>query len=69
MVKVLVTEYTKKLNVFPSKHDESSYYSPSMILHQRNLDYLKHCQYAFGTYVQAHDGRNLSTNIRTLDYF
>jgi hypothetical protein len=26
-----------------------------MILHQCNLDYGKHCQYAFGTYVQAHD--------------
>jgi hypothetical protein len=33
----------------------SKYYSPWMILHQRNLDYSKHCQYAFGTYVQPHN--------------
>ena len=26
-----------------------------MILHQKNLDFDKHCQYSFGTYVQAHD--------------
>jgi hypothetical protein len=40
-----------------------------MILHQRNLDYLKHCQYVFGTFVQAHDEPNLSntTAPRTLD--
>jgi hypothetical protein len=40
-----------------------------MILHQRNLDYDKHCQYAFGTYVQAHDEPDPSnTNApRTLD--
>jgi hypothetical protein len=32
-----------------------SYYSPQMILYQCNLDYGKHCQYAFGTYIQAHN--------------
>ena len=26
-----------------------------MILHQQSLDYSKHGQYSFGTYVQAHD--------------
>jgi hypothetical protein len=40
-----------------------------MILHQKNLDFAKHCQYAFGTYVQAHDEPNSSnTNApRSLD--
>jgi hypothetical protein len=40
-----------------------------MILHQHNLDYLKHCQYAFGSFVQAHDEPNPSytTAPRTLD--
>ena len=55
MVKILMGESAKKLNFFPAKHGVSKYYSPQMILHQQNLDYNKHCQYAFGTYVQAHD--------------
>jgi hypothetical protein len=60
MVKVLVNDSAKKLNFFPAKNGISQYYSPRMILHQRNLDYNKHCQYAFGTYVQAHDEPNPS---------
>ena len=65
LVKMLVTESTKKLNFFPesakklnffpAKNGASQYYSPRMTLHQRNLDYARHCQYALGTYVQAHD--------------
>jgi len=40
-----------------------------MILHQRNLDYSKHCQYALGMYVQAHDEPTIKNqnNARTLD--
>jgi hypothetical protein len=69
MVKMLVTESAKKLTFFPAKHDISKYYSPRMILHQRNLDYTKHCQYTMGTYVQAHDEPKISnTNApRSLD--
>ena len=69
MVKMLVTEAAKKLNFFPAKHGVSKYYSPRMILHQRNLDYTKHCQYALGTYVQAHEEPKISnTNApRSLD--
>jgi hypothetical protein len=69
MVKVLVNDSAKKLNFFPAKNGISQYYSPRMILHQQNLDYDKHCQYAFGTYVQAHDEPDPSnTNApRTLD--
>ena len=69
MVKILVMESAKKLNFFPAKHGVSKYYSPRMILHQKNLDYAKHCQYAFGTYVQGHDEPTPSnTNAaRTLD--
>jgi hypothetical protein len=55
MIKILVIDSAKKLNFFPSKHRISKYYRPWMILHQHNLDYRKHCQYAFGTYVQAND--------------
>jgi hypothetical protein len=40
-----------------------------MILHQRNLDYEKHCKHAFGSYVQAQDDpKPKNTNVsRTLD--
>jgi hypothetical protein len=55
MVKVLIDDSIKKLNFFPAKNGISQYYSPCMILHQQNLNYDKHCQYSFGTYIQAHD--------------
>jgi hypothetical protein len=58
MTKILVSESAKKLNFFPSKNGVSQYYSPRTILHQRNLDYNKHCQYVFGSYIQAHDNTN-----------
>jgi hypothetical protein len=38
MVKVLVDDFAKKLNVFAAKNGISQYYSPHMILHQQNLD-------------------------------
>ena len=55
MIKVLVADSAQKLNFFPAKDGISEYYSPRMILHERNIDYDKHCLYSFGTYVQAHD--------------
>ena len=69
MTKILVMDSAKKLNFFPSKQGISKYYSPRMILHQKNLDYSKNCKFAFGTFVQAHDEPNPSnTNSpRTLD--
>ena len=69
MLKILVADAAKKLNFFPSKHGISKYYSPRMILHQRNLDYTKHCRFAFGTYVQGHDEPHPTntTAARTLD--
>jgi hypothetical protein len=69
MIKMLVSESAKKLNYFPSKHGVSHYYSPRMILHQKGMDYKKHCVFAFGTYVQAHDEPKpkKSSEARTLD--
>jgi hypothetical protein len=55
MTKILVMDSAKKPNFFPAKNGISSYYSPRMILHQKNLDYHKNCKYTFGGYVQAHD--------------
>ena len=39
------------------------------MMHQRNLDYNRHCQYALGTYVQAHnEPKKSNTNApRSLD--
>ncbi len=53
MLKVLVNDSAKKLNFFPAKNGISQYYIPCMILRQQNLNYDKHCQYGFETYVQA----------------
>jgi hypothetical protein len=38
MTKILVMESAKKLNFFSAKNGISSYYSPRMILHQKNHD-------------------------------
>ena len=69
MIKMLVAESAKKLNFFPAKNGVSPFYSPRMIIHGKTLDYAKHCKYAFGTYVQAHDDpRPKNSNLsRTLD--
>jgi hypothetical protein len=69
MVKVLAMECAKKLNFFPPKGGISPYYSPRMILHQKALDYNKHCSIPFGSYVQAHNEPNIKNtqHPRTLD--
>jgi hypothetical protein len=69
MIKMLTMECAKKLNFFPPKGGVSPFYSPRMILHQKALDYQKHCSIPFGSYVQAHtkpEPRN-SQLPRTLD--
>ena len=46
---------TQKLNYFSNKNGISKYYSPRMIIHQENIDYKCHCQFAFSEYVLGHD--------------
>ena len=58
MVKIIVQEAAKKLNFFPARHGISEFYSPRMILHQRNLNYSKHCKYSFGSFVEASNEPN-----------
>jgi hypothetical protein len=29
-----------------------------IIIHQKNIDYIKNCKYTFGTFVQAHNKMN-----------
>jgi Reverse transcriptase (RNA-dependent DNA polymerase) len=69
MVKVLTMESAKKMNFFPPQGGISPYYSPRAILHQRTLDYNKHCSIPFGAYVQAHDEPNIKNTQqpRTID--
>jgi hypothetical protein len=38
MTQILVMDLAKKLNFFPAKNGISSYYSPRMILHQKNFN-------------------------------
>jgi hypothetical protein len=68
MTKYLAMECTKKLNFFPSKHGISKHYNPQMILHQKNLDYAKHCKYTFGFNVQGHNEPAPSNTIVELIY-
>ena len=43
----------QELNYFPAKGGILEYLSPHMILSKHNIDYNKHCQFTFGTYIQA----------------
>ena len=69
MIQKLVVSTTDKLNYFPTKKGISDVYSPRLILQLGNLDYDKHCQLVFGTYVQAHDEPRPSNRMdeRTID--
>jgi len=60
---------THQLNLFPAKGGISEYFSPHMLVGGRNIDYNKHCQMTFGSYVQANQDNNpKNTNApRTID--
>ena len=47
-----------QLNLFPAKGGLSLYYSPNVILTGEPLDYNKHFQIPFGSYVQANHKPN-----------
>ena len=59
----------QQLNLFPANGGLSPYYSPNVILTGKPLDYNKHFQIPFGSYVQANHEPNLknTTAPRTLD--
>ena len=50
-----VQDIAKKLNFFPPKGGISSHYWPHAIINQQVIDYDRHCKYAHGSCVQAHD--------------
>eukprot|EP00980_Cylindrotheca_fusiformis_P020829 scaffold7825_cov87-Cylindrotheca_fusiformis.AAC.3 len=54
LIRYLAMVSTRSINMFPpAKGGISAHYSPHMILSHRNVDYKKHCQIEFGSYVQA----------------
>ena len=69
MLKYLAMIVTHQLNLFPAKGGISPYFSPHIITGGRAIDYTKHCQTTFGSYVQAVQENNpMNTNApRTLD--
>jgi hypothetical protein len=67
LLKTLVVDTPKKINYFPAKGGISKYFSPRAILHQRKLDYLKHCAIPFGTAVQAQQPTDNTTAGRMVD--
>ena len=69
MFKYLAMVCTHQLNLFPAKGGVSEYFSPHMLVGGRNLDFNKHCQITFGSYVQANQDNNpKNTNSpRTID--
>ena len=58
MAQMMVLNAVTQLNLVPAKGGVSEYYSPHMILKRPNLDLSKHCQFEFGTYVQANQDNN-----------
>ena len=69
MTQSLVLHQTQLITAFPAKNGISSHYSPYTILTKQHYDYKKHCQFEFGTYVQAFQQNEPSnTNkARTID--
>jgi hypothetical protein len=69
MLRILAEIVTHQLNIYPAKGGVSPYYSPFMIMKNRTLDYNKHCQHLFGSYVQATHETNPTNTLapRTID--
>jgi hypothetical protein len=69
MLKYLAMVCTLQFDFFPAKGGVSAYLSPQVIMSNSHLDFEKHCQVPFGSYVQANQ-ENYPTNIqapRTID--
>ena len=63
MIKYMAMLCTKQLNYFPQRGGVSKYFSPHMIMSQRDLDYERDLKVPFGAYVQAcHEPNPTNTN-------
>ena len=58
MLRMMSMICARQLNLFPAKGGLSPYFSPHVIMGGQPLDYKKHCQVAFGAYVQANNENN-----------
>ena len=69
MLEALAMLSCKQLIFFPAKNGVSPYFSPHMIMNKRNIDYKKHCQFAFGEFLQAYQEKQIKNNNspRTVD--
>ena len=62
MLQTLAKLATQQLNFFLAKKGVSAYYSPYMLLNKHSLNYVQHCWYAFGSYVQAYQEDQIKNN-------
>ena len=51
------------INAFPKKSSISRTYSPRTIITGKQLDLNKQCRCPFGAYIQAHDDRNVTSQM------
>jgi hypothetical protein len=67
---ILVIEMAKAsvywLNAFPYKKGVSKQLSPRTIVTGQTVDYMKHCKFEFGEYVQTHEEHDNSMQPRTV---
>ena len=61
----MVSASTFWWNSFPPEGGISDTLSPRALIVGMEVDYLKHCQLEFGTYVQTHEEHNNSMTSRT----
>jgi hypothetical protein len=70
MPKQLIAEMVKSaifwLNSFPNMKGISDNMSPRFIVTGQSVDYVKHCRYQFGEYVQVHEPHDNSMAPRTV---
>src|SRR5210317_1028650 len=65
MVRMLGMIVAYQLNLFPAKSGVSEYLSPHVLLEKKNIDYKKHCEISFGSYVQAYQDNNPTNTPRS----
>ena len=65
----MVQKSANKLNYFPARDGVSPAYSPHMIIHKRNIDYVTHGLHYTGKYILGHQDVTIKNNLqpRALD--
>jgi hypothetical protein len=67
MVQEGVADTVLRINWVPPKGGVLQRFSPYAIIHQKKVDYKKHCMYTFGDYVQTHEDGSNNLSELTLD--